>query len=278
MTRLRLLAFPALLMSMGAVSVRAQVKVQQSASSFSYTVKGDEFTIEITNVAYEVTDEKVPGRPPEERLQLRKTAHSKRVLGDIGEEATTKLEAWPLGADLKQKPIYSVTTTGTDGRTVDGALWVASRAVEEMDWWSVYKLGTGQHLFDTYLPLLQFSISRENVEMRYVGLEVPPDDAADARLKEPHVVGVVSYASAEKVIREALLTCDSADRASLLRSYADFTRSMSVVDGPGIRISFSQNYPSKPATVSVQIPVASDTLDLTHAQLPAGLHLAAWRR
>ncbi len=151
----------------------------QAASTVSYTTKGDEKTVEIHNVAFEVTSEQVPGRPPKERLLLRKTFVAKQIEGDEGEDATTTIEAWPLGTDLKTKPIYSLTLTGREGQTVDNALWVASRGTEEQDWWSVYKLGNAQHLFETYVPLLKFSISLDIQKVRYVGLEVPPDDAAD---------------------------------------------------------------------------------------------------
>jgi hypothetical protein len=150
-----------------------------------------------------------------------------------------------------------------------------------VEWWSVYQLGTGQHLFDTYVPLLGFSISRETLDMRYVGFEVPPDDVADARLKQPNVVGVITYASAEGRKHEALLTAANAKTAAELRSYSDATRTVSVVEGAppkAIRIFISQNAPSPANPVSLTIPVAADDLDVEHAQLPAGLHLSRWKR
>jgi hypothetical protein len=61
-----------------------------------------------------------------------------------------------------------------------------------LDWWSVYKLGNGEHLFDTYTPIVQFSISRETQTLRYVGLEVPPHVVAAARLKSHNVVAALS--------------------------------------------------------------------------------------
>ena len=195
----------------------------------------------------EVTGTQVPGRPADERLLLRKTTRSKQVLGEIGMEATVRLEAWRLGEDPRRKPIYTVTVTGEDGRTIDDALFVVSRGLEETEWWSVYKLGSGQHLFDTYAPLLSFSISRKTVKTRYVGFEAPPDDTSDARLKQPDVVGVLTYASEGRVIREVLLTCDDPRQAQLLRSYAD-------------------------------TPVRLDDLDLAHAQLPPRMRLSSWRR
>src|ERR1017187_3446090 len=238
-----------------AVLVRAQQRPPlhaQSASTidFSSAADGSE-TVDIRNISHEVTGTQVPGRPPGERLLLRKTTHSKQVLGDIGLEATVTLEAWRLGEDPRQKPLYTLPV---------------SRGLEETEWWSGYKLGSGQHLFDTYVPLLSFSISRETVTTRYVGLEVPPDDTKDARLKQPNVVGVLIYASEDRLIREALVTCDDPKQAQLLRSYADTTRAVSWTEG-ALKLSFSQNYPSPPNTVELRIPVRRDDLDLTHTQL-----------
>jgi hypothetical protein len=163
----------------------------QSPSSVVYGVNKDgQQTVEITNVAYEVTSTGVPGRPRDQRLLLRTNTRTKQVVDEIGMEASTTVEAWPLGVDPKQKPLYSLKAEGVDSKTVDGALLVILRGLEDTEWWSVYKLGTGERLFDTYVPLLGFSIRRDIQTMRYVGLEVPADDAADARLKDPHVVAV----------------------------------------------------------------------------------------
>ena len=251
----------------------------QSTSQVSFSAKGDEESIEIENSTYEVTGNPLPGRPPDFRLLIRKKVRTKEIIGDMDMEGTTTVEAWPFGADLSQKPLYAISVMGAEVKTVDGALFEVSRGLEEVEWWSIYEIGDGRHLFDTYVPLVRFSISRETVAERYVGFEVPPDDAADARLKEPHVVGVVTYASGERVIREALLTCDDPNQAALLRSFADETRTASASDsGRSIKISFSQNYPSPPATQSIVIPIAKDDLDLTHAQFPAHVHAAVWKR
>jgi hypothetical protein len=265
---------------------------EDASSNIRYYHKGDDAIVEIRNISYEVTGTQIPGRPPEERLVLRKTVRSTEILGEIGVDATTTVEARRLGSDLKQKPLYRIELGGTESRTMDNALLVVSRGLEEVDWWSVHKLGTGEHLFDTYVPLLSFSISRENLVTRYVGLEVPPDDATDSRLREPHVVAVLTYASGRGVLREALVTADSPAQAQSLRSYSDERRSMSITGGPpdakpgepakdpglSVNISFSQNHPLPGATVTVVVPIARDDLGLAHAQLPPGLHIARWMR
>jgi hypothetical protein len=66
-----------------------------------------------------------------------------------------------------------------------------------------------------------------------------------------------------------------------LRSYADSTRTVSLVEGAppkGIRVFITQNAPAPANPVSLTIPFAADDLDVEHAQLPAGLHLARWKR
>jgi hypothetical protein len=253
----------------------------QSPASVAYGVNKDgQQTVEITNVAYEVTSTTVPGLPQDERLLLRTTTRTKQVVDEIGTEAATTVEAWPLGVDPKQKPLYSLKVDGVDCKTVDGALLVVLRGLEDTEWWTVYKLGTGERLFDTYVPLLGFSIRRDIQTMRYAGLEVPEDDAKDARLRDPHVVAVLTYASADKVMREALITSDDPKQAVLLRSFADASRLVTLLENPAraLKISFSQNYPSAPATVAMTVPIIHDDLDLSRAQMPAHLHVVAWKR
>jgi hypothetical protein len=253
------------------------VQTQSSSTITSTTTPYGEQAVEIRNVSYEVTNANIPGRPADDRLLLRKTTHSRETLGEKGVEATVTLEAWRFGDDPRNKPIYTITASGTGGHTLDGGLFIASRGLEEDDWWSVYKLGSGQHLFDTHVPLVGFSISREILTQRYAGLQVPGDDIKDARLKQPNVIAVLTYASQDRVIQEALLTSDDREQATLLRSFDDVTRTLTMQDGV-LRLSFSENYPSTPKVVNLLVPVAGDGLDLAHAQLPAKLHMAAWKR
>jgi hypothetical protein len=264
----------------------------QATSSFGFETKDDEQIVTITNVTFQAIDPYIPGRKGNDRLVLRMTTQTKEAMDDIGVEGKVTVEAWPLGADLGQKPRYSISLEGIGAEVMSQSVLVFDRGVEEVTWWSVYSLGKGQHLFDTYVPTIEFSISREFDTPRFVGLETPPDDTADLRLKDPHVVGVLSYASAERVIREALLTCDDPKRADNYRSYADETREVALVEGPvpaakgketpeptrTLKITFSQSYPAPPDPVTALIPVAKDDLDLAHAKLPPCLHAAAWKR
>jgi hypothetical protein len=244
----------------------------QPVSSYKYTVKGDEKAIEITNVTYEAVDV---------RIVLRKTMKSREVIGDIGVQASINIEAWPVGVDLKTKPMYTIAVEGTESHTVEDKLLVISRGLEEVEWWSVYKVADGTHLFDTYTPLLKFSTSRKETIFRFAGFNAPPDEAKDPRLNDRHVVGVLAYASPDRVIREALITCEDPKLAQQLRSYADESRVLTQTGGiksQVLKLAFSQNFPAPASTIAVLVPIAGDDLDLAHAQLPPRMHIAAWTR
>jgi len=255
----------------------------QTASSITYSGGRDgDQSVEITNVAYDITGDSVPGRPRGSRLALRTTTHSKQIVGDKGIESTVTMEAWPLGVDLMAKPLYGVNVPGIDARTQDGNLWVVDRSLDgDTSWWSIYKIGSGEHLFDTYVNLLRFTVSRADGTERYAGLDVPPDNEKDARLKDPHVVAVLTLSSAERVMREVLITSADVKKAELLRSYADTERTMTLLEsaaGRQIRIAFDDAYPSPPRTTVVSIPMVKDDLDVTRAQLPLGLKAAVFKR
>ena len=258
-----------LVLAAAALPLSAQKPFQsQSPTSAALTIAADgEQTLDIVNSAFELTGTGIPGRPADQHLLLRTVTRSKAVIGDIGVDATTAVDAWPLGTDPAQKPLYTVKATGDEARTIEGEVLVISRGLEEIEWWSVYKLGTGEHLFDTYVPLIHFSISRETVTNRYVGIQVP-EETKDAQL-----VSTVTYASPERVRARIALSSDDPKQAALLRSLADTTRTVAW-SGGALHIVISQNYPSAANTVAISIPIVKDDLDLAHAQLPPHLHLA----
>jgi hypothetical protein len=252
----------------------------QSASTISYTVQGEGETVEIHNVAWQYTGTQVPGRPADERLLLRTTTQAKDFVGDIPEPGAMTLEAWPLGVDPKQKPLYAVKLEADTARTLDNCLWVIDRGSVDAPMWSIHRLGDGRHLFDTHVELVRFQVSRADGTPRYAGLDVPADDTPDARLKEPHVVAVLVYAAEDRVLREALITDDKPAEARQMRSFADETQQAAFIETPvrHLKIAFSHNYPDAGATVEASIPLLKDDLDVAHAQVPPGMHIEPWRR
>lgn len=238
----------------------------QTPSSVTVSGKAGEETIEVRNTGFEVSG------PEGHLLVLRKTEQIRRVIGDKGIEATTTLEAWPLRADRKGKPLYTVKVAGTEGRTVDNALFVVTRGLEEVDWWSVYRLSDGQRMFDTHVPLVRFATARDVLTMRYAGFEVPED--GDPRLKDATLIGVLHYASTDRELRQVEFRCADATRARLLRSYFDVQRRFDFAPGKrALVLSISDAHPD----VTVEIPLEGDDLAVAKAKLPAGIRATAAR-
>src|SRR6266446_1353205 len=132
--------------TLGAQKNPRPIQVQATSSFKSDVNKEGQRTIDSTNVVYELTWNGIPGRAPDEHLVLRKTTRTKQIIGEKGMEATANVDAWPLGADLKQKPLYSIGLPAVDSRTVNADYLEFARGLEEVEWWSLYKLGTGEHM------------------------------------------------------------------------------------------------------------------------------------
>ena len=263
----------------------------QATSRFDFREQNGIQTIDITNVTFSTTGSYVPGRPQGERLLLRTTVRTREVVDEKGLDATVTVEAWPLGTDPAETPIYSVSLDGVDARVEANAVIVFERGTEDVAWQSVHSLGTGAPLFDTFVPMLRLS-SPDTGAPRFVGLDVPPDNAPDPRLRDPHVVGVLAYASPERTIRRVLITCSNVERAAAFRSYWDTTRQLSLVGAEPPEKVLINWWPPVPATwptdpdaaaalvfpnrYSAVIPIVADDLDIAHASMHACITLAPW--
>ena len=161
----------------------------QSPASVVYGVNKDgQQTVEITNVAYEVTG------PSDKRLLLRTTTRTKQVMDEIGMEASTTAEAWPLGVDPKQKPLYTLKADGRGcqdrGRRAVGDLARPGRHPVVVG----LQAGDGRAAVRYLRAAARIFDPPGHPDHALRGLRSSEDDAADARLKEPHVVGVLTYA------------------------------------------------------------------------------------
>lgn len=260
----------------------------QATSSFDFREQDGAQTIDITNVTFSTTSSHVPGRPEDERLLLRTTIRTREVIDEKGLEATVIVEAWPLGTDLTETPLYAVTLDGVDAQVEDNAVIVFERGTEDVAWQSVHSLGSGAPLFDTFVPMRRLPPSPEIGAPRFVGLDVPPDNAPDPRLRDPKIVGVLAYASPERTLGRLLLTCSDTERAAAMRSYWDTTRALSFVheltasdrrtDKVLIwwRSADSDAQDAAPHIDTAVIPIVGDDLDIAHADVPACIALAPW--
>lgn len=192
-----------------ALALGSGLHLAAQPSSLSLSGKQGEEAVEIRNVTYELAG----------KIVLRKTEQTRQVIGDKGMEASSLIEAWPLGVDRKQKPKYSLKVDGVDARSLSNELLIVTRGLEDTEWWSLYRLSDGQPLFDTFVRPVRIPDSS-----LYAGLDVPAD--GDPRLKNPKLIGIVTLAGAADAPRRIEIHANDAKRAVILRSYADVTPSM----------------------------------------------------
>jgi len=236
----------------------------QAASSLRYGRNNNgEDTVDITNTTFELAQ--VTGGT---RLILSKTHSEHNVIDSEGNEPKITVEAWPLGVNPKEKPLYRIALDGNDAAVAGNALLVFDRT-QEAPFWSVYHLDSGKPFFDTHARLLHFSITPVVQTDRYAGLEISNDDTKDARLKGRGAVGLLTYASPERIIRQAVISCDDPGRAAVLHSLADTSFELAW-ENHSIRVVLTPF--QKPAVV-IMIPVAGDDLDVGRARIPAGLRV-----
>ncbi|HEU0119770.1 MAG TPA: hypothetical protein VFQ91_04535 [Bryobacteraceae bacterium] len=185
----------------------------QLPSSLTVSGKKGEETVAVRNVSFEIAG----------GLAIRKTEQTRQVLNEKGMEASTFVEAWPLAADRKGAPVYTVKADGVDARTLNSAFLTIRRGLEDVEWWSVYRLADGKPLFDTYVPL-----AKSQDGALYAGLDVPAD--GDPRLKDPGLIGMFQLVTVEGAVRRLALRAGDAKRAQLLRSYWDVRRTLTFDD------------------------------------------------
>jgi len=262
----------------------------EATSSIRYFTQDQQQGVETINRAYELTDDHAPGRAGENgRIVLKSELRTKKLIGDEGVEAHITIEARLIGQDPDTKPLYTIAVEGSSFQHLDNLLIVERGTGGDAVWQSVYRTGTGRHLFDVSGAFVPFRI-RENASRwgpRIAGLYLIPDDEADAELKRPEIVGLLGYAASEAepgTLRRLLLTCDDPKRAVSLRAFWTGEEEWNIAVEPSFGTASAIPGTATltltlfgEAKARITIPIAKDDFDLEHAELPAGLHLARWK-
>lgn len=221
----------------GLLSIAALALTAQDTSTLTVTGKKGEETVAIRNVTYDVSG----------GLVLRRTQVSKEVLNEKGLDAQTTVEAWPVGADRKAKPRYTIASQGIDGRPIDGQFYQIQRGVEDTLWWSLFDLATGKPLFSTFVPVFRVPDSGD-----LAGYDVPED--GDARLKRnPRLLGVVAMAAPGGPVKRIEVHCKDPKRAVILRSFADVRPELKPAGKGALSLTIRDAMPD----VTVRIPLAA---------------------
>jgi hypothetical protein len=219
----------------------------------------------MVNVNFHTAQILMPGDPRPRRVLLRLDIINTDVFSSGRAEGMVRLDAWPLDApeDLRKPPLYTIVAGGRAATIEEDGTLVVERSGRR----SVYSLADGGWMYDTDTAVAAFTLDGER--RRVVALSGMEDDMPAS------TVAVLTYASAQGVLKRVLITAQDPTRARLLRSSVPLIRPVARMEDAAKR---TIDLPL--AAGMVRIPVAGDSLDLATAQVPVGLALVPltpWR-
>jgi hypothetical protein len=144
-----------------------------------------------------------------------------------------------------------------------------------------YDAATGERLFESTVPIASLTLEGLRFKRRVAAFVTKMDGNKDHAAWGDNAIGLISYAAADRVIRQVLVTAEDATVARRLRSLDDELTALAWVDGrtgtpivtvpergavqPQLRLHYATS------GIEVKIPLESDDFVLTEAA--AGLAL-----
>ena len=226
-------------------------------SVFGVRERDGQLQARMVNVNFHIAMVPIADEPRPRRLLLRLETVDVDVFDASRGEGQVRLDAWAMdgGRDMLRTPLYTVVAAGDDAGIEDDSLLVVSRGARR----TAYALVSGRWLYEADGAVATFALEGER---RLVAVA-----AADEEMPV-EAVAVVSYASIQAPLRRLLIVAADPSRARLLRSAVSLIRPVARLEDATHRwIDLAL-----PAG-TVRIPMASGTLDLARAEIPAGLAL-----
>ncbi|RAU22066.1 hypothetical protein CU669_10280 [Paramagnetospirillum kuznetsovii] len=224
-------------------------------SSFFIRDENGRYITRLTNTTYNLLSVPMVGEPRPRRLLARMQIR----VGEDG-EGLASFDAWPMGApsEFSKTPLYSIRAQAGAASVGEDSMFWAERGGRK----TAYSLVDGNRLFDSDMPMAQFTFEPEARRMAALAI-------ADEEFSARGGVAVISYAAPGRVLRRVVLVADDSFRANMLRATISATRLVSYLDeAAGGRVV---ELPL--AAGPVRIPVNPTDMDLARAKLPAGLRL-----
>lgn len=286
-----------LTVAMLAMLARSAMAADPQPSHVTVTRENGQVTVRIHNVTHVLTGEIVSLRGYRERLVLGLKSVTTEVMGEKGIEGEVQAVAWALDAAPDAKPVFEIAAKGRDIRIDEDGLI----AIDLDDCCSFerayYSPMTGEQVFQASAPPAWVEIGKEFRTHRAGVFRAATDDLLAGAKLSPKAVGIVTYAAADRVIRQIVIEADDEQRARALRSLADEQFALAWIDAatglplpidvaaragtrPALRLLFVQ------ANVDLRFPLVDDDLHadavsggsgLSFKALPAMPVAGAWR-
>jgi hypothetical protein len=287
MSGLRLVAQPLMLALglSGLIVASLPAGAEGIAATSKASAKGDARTLDNTIFAFSSCRQELDA----DRMLLRLHMTANWDANSPESQGHVRLDAFDSKTGTSGKPLYTVEADGSDAHILADCLFQIDRGLEDFEWWQINDLASGTLLFETMAePLIFATLDDDQIRSsRAAGLYVPPDDEADKKLADAHVVGLLTLATDGKVTSRLLVTASDPEKAAALRSYWDERRYLSVVetgkDGALGPATAEQPLSKRPLSLEVGWPVAGLALRLPigpgglkteGATIPEGLQVA----
>jgi hypothetical protein len=252
-----------------------------AAADVNVTETADAITFTFTSQSHVLTGEIASPRGRRERLLLNITTVTRETLGEKGIEGTVEVAV--RAAERHMPLLYTLRLPGR--AAAPGELGLL--AVDLDDCCALHQgyhdPATGERLFETTVPTAALTLEGPTFRRRVAAFVAMMDDREDHRLWGDTAVGLITYAAADRAIRQIVVMADTAAKARRLRSLDDERTTLAWVDGrtgvpivtapgralvqPVLRLHFITS------DIEMTIPLKDD--DLVPDKSPAGLTLSA---
>lgn len=245
-------------------------QLYRGESTVGITDKSGETTLTISNVVHELTRMLVSPRGRMEQILLRIESRSEETMDAPGITGKVRLSARPINGARETAVLYDLTLDGRSARLDDSGFIAvdlddgAARSVR-----AYHLASTGERLFETAAGLASIVIPGPSYRWRYAAFLPIMDDRSDLLSKQPNIIGVITYAAPDRVVRQIAVEAESAEKAAQLRSIWDEEHFLSWVPGDQPVLSLRL----APSGLSLLLPVKDD--DLQPGPAPAGIALRA---
>ena len=260
----------AILALLAAAPAAAQVQVTGAANALTFT---------LTSQSYVLTGEVASSRGRRERILLNIATVTRETQGEKGIQGTVEISA--RVADREMPLLYSLRLPAR-AAALDGSGLVAADLDDCCTFHrEYYDPATGERLFESTVPIASLTLEGARYKRRIAAFVAKMDGNEDHGTWGDNTIGLISYAAADRVIRQVFVTSEDPTVARRLRSFDDERTTLTWIDGrsgapivsvsdhgavqPQLRLHFSTS------GIEVKIPLENDELVLKEP--PAGLRL-----
>ncbi len=224
--------------------------------------------VSVANVQHEVTRQVVTPRGKLEQLIVTIESRYRETIGEPGIFGEVRLTARPIDGAGPTPPLYDIRLKNRGAHLDDHGFIVvelddgSTRPIR-----SYHAAATGERLFETAAGLAAVALPGPYQRLRFAAFMPVLDDRQDLLAPSPRMIGVLTYASRSRVIRQVAVEAETRERAAELRSIWDEDHALawSAEGPPVLTLRFN------PSGIRISLAVEDD--DLKAGLAPAGIAL-----